>query len=175
MHFLGAAGETHREDRDAGERRVMLPSVERDRREQVVVADDDVGDMSVHRRQGLVEPDDTQRPQPDAAEPGAEMIAEEAMSANAEGGEWGGHGGEKNLIRPLRDDRARNVTAVTLPRAARPRASCSAVRRAGTGFPRPAWTRPAACRRAASRARARSEAPVRYLPAAAPVVAASAW
>jgi hypothetical protein len=73
----------------------MLPLVERDSREQVIVAEHDIRSQSPCRLEPFVQPDDAMRTQADPAEVEAEMVAEKAVSADAEGSDGSRHGARR--------------------------------------------------------------------------------
>src|SRR4029078_12951268 len=56
MQLLGASGQTHRDDGRPGQERISFPPLERQVRQHIVIADDDVGRAIARRLGGGVDP-----------------------------------------------------------------------------------------------------------------------
>lgn len=84
MRFLWMAREAHRDHRPAGQELVALPRMERQCRQQLVLADHDVRIENVRRYERLIQANSSRRIDTKVGEESGEMPCKEAMPADAQ-------------------------------------------------------------------------------------------
>lgn len=88
MHLVGSSREAHRDDRHARQERILLPRLERDRGQEIVVAEHDVRSLTMSHIDGVGDPNDTLGVDAELCEKLPEMIAEIAMPSDAQCLQW---------------------------------------------------------------------------------------
>ena len=90
MHLVGASRETHRDDWHARQKRVLLPRLEWNSGEEIVVAEDDIGSLRVRHIYRIGDPDDALGVDAELCEKLPVVIAEIAMSSDTQCLQWPG-------------------------------------------------------------------------------------